>query len=118
MPEPAIPTPDAERTTLSGERTLLAWWRTGLAALAVGVGVGRIGPELRSGGDAWPYVALGVVFTVYAVALFVYGSTRGRRVEAAAMRGELSGSNSTFIAVMTAAGILLGFGTALLVIFG
>lgn len=113
------PAPDVtERTTLAGERTLLAWWRTGLAALAVGIGVGRIGPELRTSGPEWPYVVLGFCFALFGIALIVYGSSRGKKVEAAAHRGELSMSNGAILSAMTAAGVVLGIGTALLVLFG
>ena len=34
----------SRRTYLAEERTLLAWWRSGLAAFAVAVGVGRLLP--------------------------------------------------------------------------
>ena len=34
------------RTYLASERTELAWWRTGLTALAVALGVGRVVPGL------------------------------------------------------------------------
>ncbi len=34
------------------------------------------------------------------------------------MKGKLSGENGAVIGVMTAAGVLLGIGTALLVLFG
>jgi inner membrane protein YidH len=116
---PTIPAPDVtERTTLAGERTLLAWWRTGLASLAVGIGVGRIGPELRSSGAEWPYVVLGLGFALFGVALILYGSARGRKVEAAALRGERSVSDAAILTAMTVAGALLGFGTALLVLLG
>jgi uncharacterized membrane protein YidH (DUF202 family) len=50
--------PDAvdatRRTHLASERTELAWWRTGLAALAVAVGVGRVVPGLDRGATHWP----------------------------------------------------------------
>jgi len=32
------------RTRLANERTYLAWWRTGLTALAVSIGFGKIVP--------------------------------------------------------------------------
>ena len=32
------------RTRLAGERTYLAWWRTAIAALAVGLGAGKVAP--------------------------------------------------------------------------
>ena len=47
------------RTRLAGERIQLAWWRTGLTSLAVGIGIGRVVPELNADLDATPYVALG-----------------------------------------------------------
>ena len=37
------------RTRLANERTYLAWWRTGLASLAVSVGTGRLVPALTNG---------------------------------------------------------------------
>jgi uncharacterized membrane protein YidH (DUF202 family) len=42
------------RTRLANERTYLAWWRTGLTALAVSFGAGRLVPQL-SGGPNWPF---------------------------------------------------------------
>ena len=75
------------RTRMAAERTLLAWWRTGLAALAVGVGVGRVVPELGDVGNHWPYIALGILFALYGIALFWIGSRRviavGRALEQA-----------------------------------
>ena len=75
-----------ERTTLAGERTVLAWWRTGLAALAVAIAVGRVVPELSPGSEEWPYTLMGIAYAVYGMALIVYGTTRGRDGEAAASR--------------------------------
>lgn len=61
------------RTNLAAERTELAWSRTALTALAVAIGVGRFGPELSSNGAEWPYIAIGVGFSLYAIACFVRG---------------------------------------------
>jgi putative membrane protein len=45
LSEPEREVGDAtRRTRLANERTYLAWWRTGLTALAVGIGIGRIVP--------------------------------------------------------------------------
>jgi uncharacterized membrane protein YidH (DUF202 family) len=68
---------DAERTALAGERTMLAWWRTGLASLAVALAVGRFLPEIAAVDTTWPYVLLGLGFAAYAAGLFVFGSMRG-----------------------------------------
>src|SRR4029077_19976442 len=47
-----------ERPTWAPERTLLAWWRTGMAALAVALAVGRLLPVLAPNATRWPYVVL------------------------------------------------------------
>src|SRR5436853_58484 len=49
----------SRRTWLASERTVLAWLRTGLTATAVALAVGKVVPDLRDGGAAWPFVALG-----------------------------------------------------------
>ena len=54
------------RTRLAGERTYLAWWRSGLTALAVSLGAGKLVPEL-AGGPRWPYAILGTGYGVLAV---------------------------------------------------
>lgn len=115
MAEPAADV--AERTTLAGERTLLAWWRTGLAALAVAIAVGRVVPELSTVGHEWPYTVLGVAYAFYGIALIVYGTTRGREVNTAALRGELSNPRTLTPVLMAGAGILLGIGTVGLILF-
>jgi putative membrane protein len=68
------------RTSLAVERTQLAWWRTGLTALAVAVGIGRVVPELSDSDTTWPYGAVGIAFAVYGIALFLEGTARGRSV--------------------------------------
>src|SRR5262245_66351704 len=71
---------DAERRTyLAQERTLLAWWRSGIAALAVAIGIGRIVPALL-GVSATPFVALGVGFGVLGLCFAFLGARRDRAV--------------------------------------
>src|SRR3954470_13046548 len=75
------------RTWLASERTVLAWLRTGLTATAVALGVGKVIPDLRSGGSSWPFVALGAGYAVLGVIIVVYGLYRGREVDRAIRDG-------------------------------
>jgi len=82
MPEPEETYEDAPRRThLAAERTQLAWWRTGLTAIAVGLGVGRVVPDLAGTVNTWPYVITGIGFALYGVALIAYGTARARELE-------------------------------------
>jgi len=107
-----------ERTTLAGERTVLAWWRTGLAALAVAIAVGRVVPELASTETVWPYTLMGIAYAAYGIALTIYGSLRGRDVEAAARSGRLSEPRHGVTRWLALAGIGLGIGTMALIVVG
>jgi putative membrane protein len=110
---------DAERRTrLAGERTQLAWWRTGLTAIAVGVGIGRIVPELDTTATEWPYVALGLGFALYGAAMIGYGVMRGRSVEEAVRRGGFSRLAPSIAIGLAAAGIALGVLTCVAILLG
>ena len=98
---------------LAGERTELAWWRTGLAALAVAVGIGRLAPELQDSGATWPYVVVGIGFALYGIALFLQGTFRGRQ-EAGAL-GESERAMDWRAAALAAAGPLLGLAVVALI---
>src|SRR6201997_2271135 len=74
------------RTRLANERTYLAWWRTGMTALAVGLGAGKLVPEL-SHGAAWPFELVGTAFGLVGIALMAYAYVRQKRVEEAVARG-------------------------------
>jgi uncharacterized membrane protein YidH (DUF202 family) len=114
-----LQTEDAtRRTQLAGERTQLAWWRTGLAALAVGVGIGRVVPELDDQITAWPYVALGVAFAVYGLLLIAHGSRRGRTVDAAIGEGGFRPLGGLSSASLAAAGVALALATCVLILLG
>ena len=72
---------DSDWQLLANERTELAWWRTGLTALAVALGVGRVVPELDNSSLRWPYVVAGVGFAIWGILAMSYGSTRRTTVD-------------------------------------
>lgn len=102
------------RTRLANERTYLAWWRSGLAALAVSIATGRIVPEL-AGGPQWPYSALGVAYGLFGIVFIGYGFKRLHSVEQAVARGEYARPDERFTAALTIAGILVGIATVVVV---
>ena len=117
------PSVDAEtrdatrRTWLALERTQLAWWRTGLTALAVGIGIGRVVPELQDAETQWPFVLVGVAFAVYGITLIVYGAARERYLAADLERGADRLSHASFDLLLAGFGAALGIATALLIAF-
>ena len=112
-----VETEDAtRRTRLANERTFLAWWRTGLTSLAVGLAAGKLIPELTDA-DSWPYVLLGVGYSILGLAFVLYGYRRQHEVEAAVRRGEWAPLDGRVALTLTAAGIVLGAGTVLVVLF-
>ena len=68
----------SRRTYFAEERTLLAWWRCGIAAAAVALGVGAVLPKL---GDAprGRFIALGIGYGILAIIFVVGGSLRDRQ---------------------------------------
>ncbi len=100
---------DEKRTDLAVERTMLAWWRTGLTGLAVALGVGRLLPDLAPTSNRWPYVALGIAFALYAIALFGLGTIRYAKDGASVQRTD---------AVLAGAGVVLGIAVCVLIASG
>jgi inner membrane protein YidH len=116
MPEPGVE--DAtRRTRLASERTYLAWWRTGVGAIAVGVGIGRLLPEHASGAR-WSYELVGVGFAVLGIAILLFGLRRTSAVEQALEQGGYAPINPQLLAALTAAGAVLGLAVIVLVLFG
>jgi inner membrane protein YidH len=107
----------SRRTHLAGERTELAWWRTGLTALAVAFGVGRIVPSLNDSGVRWPYATVGVCFALYGIAVIVYGTARSRRLERDLAEGRFTAPPRLAHGTLAAAGVVLGVLTAILIVF-
>jgi putative membrane protein len=111
------PTGDARRTSLANERTQLAWWRTGLTALAVGLAVGRVVPNIGHGHTQWPYTTVGALFAIYGIALIGFGMARGKAVEEASARGEFAETPHHALATLGFSGMTLGLLVVLLVLF-
>ena len=108
--------PEATRRTyLANERTELAWWRTGLTALAVSLGVGRLIPELGSGPN-WPYALIGAGYAVLGTGFIAYGAWRERAVRNAIERGDFAYPDKRVFAALTALAVLLGLATFVLVV--
>jgi uncharacterized membrane protein YidH (DUF202 family) len=98
------------RTALAAERTWLAWWRTGLGASAVAIGVGRILPGI-AGGPRWPLAALGIGYGALALAVLIIGAVRQNRVAAALRAGTYNELSSSLVWWLTLGTVLLGLGT-------
>ena len=116
MGEPLIPDDATRRTHLASERTQLAWWRTGLAALAVSIGVGRLVPALDHSAVQWPYTLLGVAFALYGIALMGYGNLRGTAVTQAVSEGEFAQPSAAVSTALGVVGGILGLATAVVVV--
>jgi putative membrane protein len=121
--QPARPEPDparlvdaTRRTYLAGERTQLAWWRTGLTALAVALGVGRVVPELDKTAARWPYVVAGVGFALWGILALAYGSANRAAMEKALREGRFHEGVPWALRTLSAAGVGLGLLTALLIL--
>jgi putative membrane protein len=95
------------RTRLANERTYLAWWRTGLASLAVSLGAGKLIPALTPGVQ-WPYTVAGIGFASIGVVFIGYAFVRHKRVEQAISRGEFAPPEEGFITALALVGVLLG----------
>jgi uncharacterized membrane protein YidH (DUF202 family) len=104
------------RTWLASERTYLTWLRTGFAALAVGLGVGKVVPAL-TGGAQWPYAVLGVAFALLGVGLVGYGALRQTLVGGTIRRGEYVEVDGRVVVGLAAAMIVLGIVLAVVVVF-
>jgi putative membrane protein len=103
------------RTRLANERTYLAWWRTGLTSLAVGLGAGKLVPELSSGA-AWPFEVVGSAFALVGVALIAYSYVRQKQVEEAVNRGGYAPFSSNASLAFAALGVILGLGTIAIIL--
>lgn len=114
--DPANLVDATRRTYLAGERTQLAWWRTGLTALAVALGVGRVVPELSDSGLHWPYVVVGVGFAIWGILAIYHGTANRAAMERALREGRFQEGSPWVLRALSLAGIGLGLLTALLIL--
>jgi putative membrane protein len=106
----------ARRTRLANERTYLAWWRTGLTAIAVSVGLGKVVPGVTDV-TKWPYELVGAAYGVLGVLFMVLAHVRMRIVEAAVDRGEFARLDARWSYLLLVAGVVLGGAVVVLVLF-
>jgi inner membrane protein YidH len=114
--DPAALVDASRRTYLAGERTQLAWWRTGLTALAVALGVGRVVPELNDSSTRWPYVVAGVGYALWGIFVLAYGTAANEAMQRALREGRFHEAARWPLRVLTVTGIALGMLTALLIL--
>jgi putative membrane protein len=105
------------RTHLANERTYLAWWRSGLTAIALAIGIGRVIPEIVPGAS-WPWAALGTAFGVLGVLVLGYGVRRQAAVDRALRRGEYAPFTPASALLLGVFAGALGVVTIILVLAG
>ena len=96
----------------------MAWWRTGLGALAVGIGVGRLVPELSDASTQWPYSLLGLAYCGYGITLLLYGSRRYGAVERELARDGYAPVHPRAILAFSLVAVALGAATGVLILLG
>ena len=118
MPTVDPQTRDASRRTyLAEERTLLAWWRSGLAGLAVALAVGRLLPAILDEGSRAPFAALGIGYAILGFALVLYGSVRERAQARALSAGTFEPLPRGVVTALSAYLGLLALATTGLILF-
>ena len=112
---PGMASAEVQRMRLLHERTYLAWWRTGLAGIAAGFGVGRVLPDVL-GGTNWPYVALGTALAAAGLTAMVYGIVHYRELQASLREEREPRTAEGFLLALAAVGIAVGAVSVLLVL--
>jgi uncharacterized membrane protein YidH (DUF202 family) len=86
-----------------------------MTAFAVGLGAGKLVPELSTGA-AWPFELMGTAFAVVGIALIAYAHVRQKQVEEAVSRGGYAAFNPSVSLLFATLGVLLGLGTILIIL--
>ncbi len=105
------------RTRLANERTYLAWWRTGLTALAVCIGLGKLVPGVTAHVTRWPYELVGAGFGILGIAFLVLGYRRANQVEDALNHGTFAELDRRISLALVSFGVALGVATIVIVLF-
>jgi uncharacterized membrane protein YidH (DUF202 family) len=92
--------PASRRTYFAEERTLLAWWRTGIAAAAVALGVGGLVPRL-SDLPRTRFLALGAGYGALALFFIIGGAIRAARSHQALAKDDYAALPNSVMAVIT-----------------
>jgi uncharacterized membrane protein YidH (DUF202 family) len=85
---------------------LLAWWRSGLAAFAAAIGIGRLVPALLHV-SATPFVGLGLGYGALGLAFVLVGAHRDRAIKHHLAAGRFEPLDARVIWTLTAALLLL-----------
>jgi putative membrane protein len=112
------PVDATRRTRLANERTYLAWWRTGLTALAVGLGAGKLVPGLSNSEHTWGYQVVGAGFALLGLVCIGYAMRRQDEVEKALSSGRFAPPDRRVTMALTAIGVLLALATIVLIASG
>ena len=105
---------ESVRTGLAAERTWLAWWRTGLAASAVALAIGRLLPGVGHG-THWPYRVLGIGYGLLAIGVLLIGAWRQHRGNEALRKGLSDELAQGSVWVLTAVSIALGIASVVVI---
>ena len=114
---PDGPRDASRRTHLANERTYLAWWRTGIAALAISFAAGGVLPQVSSSRKR-PLEAIAIAFAVVGIGAVVHGYRRHQQVEAALARGENAPLGARDALVFAGAAVLLGVAVIVFILTG
>ena len=115
--DPAARQDASRRTLLAEERTFLAWFRSGLAAIAVSLAVGRLLPALVEG-DQRVYRLLGIGYGLLGIFLTTYGAVRQRAVERQLLAGRFLPLPLWVIVTLGVAGLVLSTATVATLLSG
>ena len=91
-----------DRTTLANERTFAGWMRTGMAALAVAIGLKAIFGDFE---PTWMAKAVATLFVATAIMIFIAAATESRkaqkRIESHSAEVQSHGRMTTLATVLT-----------------